>query len=115
MYFYDFLAFLLGILALYLSVYYIVSPKSYKDKLFEKHFKHSQTLYKILNIIFSFICGSLLVLSSILNSFNVLEFENDSLVFTATYIILVVIYLASNSIIEAIFVEKNVKVVKIKK
>ncbi len=115
MYFYDFLALLLGILAIYLGIYYIVSPKSYKERLFQKHFKHSQTFYKILNIIFSFICGFSLVVSSILNSFKLVNIEKQSLVFTLIYTSVVVIYLVSNSVIEAIFVEKDVKVVKINK
>ncbi len=115
MYFYDFLAFLLGILAIYLAFYYIVSPKSYKDRLFQKHFKHSETMYKLSNIIFSFICGVALVTAALLNTLKVFKDENSNLYFTLIYVGLVVLYLLSNSIIEKIFVEKDVKVVKIKK
>ncbi len=115
MYFYDFLALILGVLAIYLSIYYIVSPKSYKERLFKKHFKHSEILYKILNIIFSFISGAGLLTASLLNSFKVIKSDNNSLYFTIAYIVLVIFYLGSSNIIERIFVEKDVKVVKIKK
>ena len=115
MYFYDFLALLLGILALYLCIYYIVSPKSYKERLFQKHFKHSEILYKVLNIIFSFISGTLLITASLLNTFKIINTDNNSLYFTIVYILLVVFYLGSNAIIERIFVEKDVKVISVKK
>ena len=114
MYFYNILAIILGILALYLSAMYIFKPKGYKQILENKHFKRKESIYIVLNIIISLICGLSLLLSGFLHFIPYIKFDYKDQIFLAIYITTIVIYLILSHVIERTFVEKPIKVTKAK-
>lgn len=114
MFFYDIIALIAGLLALYIGIINIINPKSYKERLDAKHFKHSLTGYRLFYIFISLIFGLGLVVSSILSFNDSIEFDNKQVVFVILYASLIGLYLLITYIIERVYIEKPIKVRKIK-